>query len=87
MINGGKVCTYFMPLKMSHSETYITSFQIIEPENRTNVTRRLKYGNGIIEDKTINRSSATYQKRPNKLSWFRCMSIDVNCTIETNQDT
>ena len=72
---------------MSHSETYITSFQIIEPENRTNVTRRLKYGNGIIEDETINRSSATYQKRPNKSSWFRCMSIDVNCTIEIDKDT
>ena len=70
-----------MSLKMSHSETYITSFQIIEPENRTKVTRRLKYGNSIIEDKTINQSYVSFRKRPNKLSWFRCMSVNVDSTI------
>ena len=77
MINGSKVCNTFLPPKMSHSETYITSFQIIEPENRTKVTRRLKYGNGIIEDKTIN-PHPLHQRTPNKLSWLRCVSVDVN---------
>ena len=75
MINGGRGDNFFAPAKMSQSETYITSRQLIGSKHEM-VTGNVKTNNGVVETKDINQSSFSY-KRPNKLSWFRCVEDNI----------
>ena len=75
MINGGKGDNFFAPAKMSQSETYITRRQLIESKHEM-VTGNGKTNNGVVEIKDINQSSYSL-KRPNKLSWFRCVEENI----------
>ena len=75
MINGERGDSFFTTDKMTQSEIYMSPRQLIESKHEM-VTGRVKADNQVVEIKDTDKSSYS-QKRPNKLSWFRCVKVNV----------
>ena len=75
MINGERGDSFFTTDKMTQSEIYMSPRQLIESKHEM-VTGRAKADNKVVEIKDMHKSSYSHE-RPNKLSWFRCVEVNI----------